>query len=107
MAKLVQKYIKRYYNLKVSKRPDLKGGNKVWLLYKNILSRQLSKKLNYIKLKLFKIKKKVIEVNYKLNLLVKIKIYLVQYIVMLKLVYREHEPLIYKADMYKGREENK
>ena len=44
-----QKYLKRYYNLKIFKRPDLKGGNKVWLLYKNILSRQLSKKLNYIK----------------------------------------------------------
>ena len=29
LAKLVQKYIKRYYNLKVSKGPDLKGGNKV------------------------------------------------------------------------------
>ena len=75
--KLVQKYIKRYYNLKVSKGPNLKEGNKVWLLHKNILSRQLSKKLNYVKLKPFKIKKKVIEVNYKLDLLKKIKIYLI------------------------------
>ena len=25
---------------------------------------------------------------------------------MLKLVYREHEPLIYKIDMYRGREED-
>ena len=25
---------------------------------------------------------------------------------MLELVYREHEPLIYKADIYKGREED-
>ena len=73
MVKLVQKYIKRYYNLKIFKGLDLKGKNKVKLLYKNILSRQLSKKLNYIKLKLFKIKKEVTEVNYKLNLLVKIK----------------------------------
>ena len=39
LAKLVQKYIKRYYNLKISKGLDLKGGNKVWLLYKNILSK--------------------------------------------------------------------
>ena len=77
MVKLVQKYIKRYYNLKISKGPDLKEGDKVWLLYKNILSRRLNKKLNYIKLRLFKIKKKVIEVNYKLDLLTKIKIYLV------------------------------
>ena len=28
-AKLIQKYIKRYYNLKVSKGLDLKGGDKV------------------------------------------------------------------------------
>ena len=35
------------------------------------------------------------------------KIYLVQYIVMLKLAYREHELLIYKVDIYRGREENK
>ena len=75
--KLVQKRIKRYYNLKVFKGLYLKGGNKVWLLYKNILSRRLSKKLNYVKLGLFKIKKKITEVNYKLNLLIKIKIYLV------------------------------
>ena len=61
--KLVQKYIKKYYNLKVSKGLDLKGGDKVQLLYKNILNRQLSKKLDYIKLKLFKIKKKVIKIN--------------------------------------------
>ena len=107
MAKLVQKCIKRYYNLKVFEGPDLKEGNKVWLLYKNILSRQPSKKLNYIKLRLFKIKKKVTEVNYELDLLVKIKIYLVQYIAMLKLVYREHKLLIYKVDTYKGREEDK
>ena len=75
--KLVQKYIKRYYNLKVFKGLDLKGEDKIWLLYKNILSRRLSKKLNYVKLELFKIRKKVIEVNYKLDLPVKIKIYLV------------------------------
>ena len=34
------------------------------------------KKLNYIKLKLFKVKKKIMEVNYKLDLLMKMKIYL-------------------------------
>ena len=77
MAKLVQKCIKKYYDLKVSKGLDLKGGDKVWLLYKNILSRQLSKKFNYVKLGPFKIKKKITEINYKLDLLIKIKIYLV------------------------------
>ena len=77
LIKLVQEYIKRYYNLKVFKGLDLEKKSKVQLLYKNILSRQLSKKLNYIKLGLFKVKKKVTVVNYKLELLVKIRIYLV------------------------------
>ena len=52
-------------------------------------------------------KKKFIKVNYKLNLLVKIKIYLIQHIIMLELVYREHELLIYKIDIYRGRKEDK
>ena len=69
--------MKRYYNLKISKGPDLKGGNKVWLLHKNISSRWPSKKLNYIKLGLFKIKKKITEVNYKLDLPAKMKIHLI------------------------------
>ena len=47
------------------------------------------------------------KVNYKLDLLAKIKFYLVQYITMLKPVYREYELLIYKVDTYKSREKNK
>ena len=86
---------------------QFKGGNKVWLLYKNILNRRLSKKLNHIKLGLFKVKKKITEVNYKLNLLIKIKIYPVQQIAMLELVHGEYKLLIYKADTYRGREEDK
>ena len=35
------------------------------------------------------------------------KIYLVQYIVMLELAYGEHKLLIYKVDMYKGKKEDK
>jgi len=38
IAKLVQEQIKRYYNAKRSKGPDLKEGDKVWLLYKNFKS---------------------------------------------------------------------
>ena len=45
---------------------------------------------------LFKIISKVIEVLYRLDLLLKIKIYLVYYIIILKLVHGNHEPLIYK-----------
>ena len=47
------------------------------------------------------------EVNYKLDLLVRIKIYPVQYIAILEPVHREHKPLIYKIDTYKGRKEDK
>ena len=45
---------------------------------------------------LFKIINKVIKVSYRLDLILKIKIHLVYYIVILKLVYRNHKPLIYK-----------
>ena len=55
-AKLVQQRIKRYYNTKRYKGPDLKEGDKVWLLYKNFKSWQPSKKLDYIRLGPFKVK---------------------------------------------------
>jgi len=79
----------------------------VWLLHKNFKSRQLSKKLDYVKIGLFKITGKILEVIYRLNLLIKIKIYLVQYIIILKLIYRDLALLIYKEDTYKGQEEDK
>jgi hypothetical protein len=63
--------------------------------------------LDYVKLELFKILRKVTEVNYKLNLLAKIKIYLIQHIVILKPVYREYELLLYEVDMYRGHKEDK
>ena len=56
---------------------------------------------------LFKIINKVMEVIYRLDLLLKIKIYLVYYIAILKLVYRNYKLLIYKQDIYKRREEDK
>jgi len=49
----------------------------VWLLYKNFKLRQLSKKLDYVKIGPFKIIGKILEVIYKLDLPAKIKIYLV------------------------------
>ena len=56
---------------------------------------------------LFKIINKVIKVLYRLDLLLKIKIYLVYYTTILKLVYRNHKLLIYKQDIYKGYKEDK
>ena len=55
----------------------------------------------------FKIINKVMEVLYRLDLLLKIKIYLVYYIAMLEPVYRNHKLLVYKQDTYKGHKEDK
>ena len=56
---------------------------------------------------LFNIINKVMEVLYRLDLLLKIKIHLVHYITILEPVYKNYEPLIYKQDIYKGYKENK
>ena len=45
---------------------------------------------------LFKIINKVIEVTYRLDLPLKMKIYLVYYIAILKLAYGNHKLLVYK-----------
>ena len=70
-------------------------------------SQRISKKLDYIKMGLFKIINKVIEVIYRLNLRLKIKIYLVYYIAILKLVYRNYKLLLYKYDTYKRYKKDK
>jgi len=69
--------MRKYYNFKKSKKLNLKKGDKVWLLHKFFILRQLSKKLDYIKIGLFKIAAKISKVIYRLNLLVNMKIYLV------------------------------
>jgi len=43
---------------------------------------------------------------YKLDLLKKIKIYLVQYIIILKPTYKDLELLVYKIDIYRGQEKD-
>jgi len=58
--------------------------------------------LDYIKVRLFKIIEKILKVIYKFNLPVKIKIYTVQYITMLELIYRDLAPLVYKENIYRG-----
>ena len=45
---------------------------------------------------LFKIINKIIKVNYRLDLPLKIKIHLVYYIAILKPVHRDHKLLVYK-----------
>jgi len=55
-----------------------------------------------MKIKLFKIAVKILEVIYRLDLPVKIKIYLIQYIIILEPVYKNLKLLIYKIDIYKN-----
>ena len=56
---------------------------------------------------LFKIINKIIEVLYRLDLLLKIKIHPVYYIAILKSAYGNYKLLIYKQDIYKGYKEDK
>ena len=52
--------------------------------------------LKYVKIKPFKVINKISEVIYSLNLLLKIKIYLVYYIAILELVHGSYKLLVYK-----------
>jgi hypothetical protein len=61
-----------YANKKRLKGPTLKKENKVYLLYKNIKIKRLNNKLDYKKLGLFKIKKKLLDTNFRLLLSKKI-----------------------------------
>ena len=58
--------------------------------------------MDHVKLGLFKIAVKILEVIYRLDLLVKIKIYPVQYIAILEPAHRDLELPVYKEDTYRG-----
>jgi hypothetical protein len=64
----------------------LKERDKVYLIRRNIQTKQPSTKLDHKKLGLFKIKRVIGLINYKLVLLKTINIYLVFYISLLELV---------------------
>jgi hypothetical protein len=64
--------------------PKLKEGDKVYLFRKNIKIKRPNNKLDYKKLGLFKINKRVGSMNYKLKLSKTIKIYPVFYILLLE-----------------------
>jgi hypothetical protein len=73
----------------------LKKEDKVYLLRRNINIKRLSNKLDYKKLELFKISKVVGLVNYYLELLKIINIYLIFYISFLELVLSEVSNILY------------
>ena len=56
----------------------------VYLIIKNIITKRVNKKLNYKYIGLYLIIKKILKNNYELDLLLKIKIYLIFYISLLE-----------------------
>jgi hypothetical protein len=75
----------KYANRKRLKGLTLKEGDKVYLLRRNIRSDKPIKKLDAVKLGLFKILRKKGPVNYELELPKRIYIYLVFYVLLLEL----------------------
>jgi hypothetical protein len=75
-----------YYNEYCNIKPTLKKRNKVYLIQRNIQTKQPSTKLDHKKLGLFKIKKITGLVNYKLILPKTMNIYPVFHISLLELV---------------------
>ncbi len=58
----------KYYNIKRMKRPSLERKDKMYLFYKNIITKRLNNKLNFKKFGLFIIIYKILKYNYKLLL---------------------------------------
>src|SRR5271167_4846768 len=74
-----------YYNKKYSKMLALKKRDKVYLLRCNINIKQLSDKLDFKKLRLYKIKRVIELVNFELILLHNLQVHLIFYIALLEL----------------------
>ena len=74
-----------YYNRKYSEALALKKRDKVYLLRHNINTKQLSNKLDFKKLGLYKIKRAIGLVNFELLLLHDLRIHLIFYIALLEL----------------------
>ncbi len=83
ILKIQEKSIK-YQNKKRKTVSQLKKRNKIYLFTKNLRTKKLNKKLNYIKIRLFFVKKTKKSINYKLDLFKNAKIFSVFYILLLK-----------------------
>ena len=76
--------MKKYYNQKRLKRPTFSEGSMIYLTTKNITTKKPSKKLDYKYLRLYKVTKKILKNNYQLDLPLKVRIYPIFYISLLK-----------------------
>ena len=87
MFEFVYERIREYYDKYRLEGPRLEEGDKVFLLIRNLRIKRLSKKLDFKKIGLFKIIKKILTLNYELALLKTIKLRTkVFYISLLKLI---------------------
>ncbi len=80
----MQKKSIKYQNKKQKTISQLKKRDKIYLFTKNLRTRKSSKKLNYIKIGLFLVKKTKRSVNYKFDLFKNVRVFSVFYILLLK-----------------------
>ena len=82
--------IKQYYNKYRLEGPRLERGDKVYLISQNLRIKRLSKKLDFKKIRIFKVEERILDNNYRLSLLaiIRLKIYIF-YISLLELVYKD------------------
>jgi hypothetical protein len=76
--------VKQYYNNKHQKAPLIREGEKVFLLQQNIKTKQSCNKLNYKKLRPFRIREKIRLLNYKLELSEIMRIHLIFHVSLLE-----------------------
>ena len=93
----LQDKIKKYANERRADAPELKEGDKVYLLQQNIKTKRPLEKLDHTKLGPFKIQEQILSINYKLSLPQGIRIHPVFHISLL-------EPALANAKLSKNKE---
>ena len=81
----------KYYNIKKMKEPSFEKGDKTYLFYKNIITKQLNDNLDFKKFGPFTIVQKILEFNYKLSLSKTIQIHLIFHISLFELISKSAE----------------
>jgi hypothetical protein len=74
-----------YYNKSKLEKPRFREGDLIYLLRRNIKTIRPSDKLDYKKFGLFKVKRNIKDISYKLYLLLTMRIYLIFHIFLLEL----------------------